>query len=97
MIGVKSSRRSWLVTSTSPSTVSVVWLVFGLASVGLVDGNVSSTIRFFRTRTGGRAGLEAEEPPVPPSMVVPTPRASSLEDLPPPFLVLVLVILYSSN
>ena len=94
VMGVRSSRRSWLVISTSsPSTVSVVWLVFCLASAGLVDGNVSSTIRFFRTRTGGRAGLEAEEPPVPPSPVVPTPGASSSEDLPPPFLDLVLVIL----
>ena len=44
-----------------------------------------------KARTGGRAGLEAEEPPVPP--VVPTPGASSSKDLPPPFLDLVLVIL----
>ena len=50
-----------------------------------------------RTRTGGRAGLEAEEPPVPASPVVPTPGVSSSEDLPPPFLGLVLVILCSSN
>ena len=86
-----------VISTSSPSMVSVMWLVFCLASAGLVDGNVLSTIRYFRTRTRGRTGLEAEEPPVSPSPVVPTPGASSSEDLPPPLLGLVLVILYSSN
>ena len=48
-----------------------------------------------KARAGGRAGLEAEEPPSCPRSVVPTPGASSSEVLLPPFLVaFVLVNVY---
>ena len=71
----------------------MVWLVF-LFGIGGFGGR--QRLEHDPILSEGKARLKAEEPPVPSLLVVPTPGASSSEDLPPPFLGLVLVILYSS-